>query len=167
MHKSMETQYRENPEQLKQHYINKELFSILHCKIKNKKEQQFFAYLLTQIETLLKKYKNLAILRDMDNTICYRLKPEEYEHYDVIRKGFLPLIEHLHNTYPDRLDFGILSRRQKSFLDNTFKKKENKDRPDNITNHFESNYIFSSRDYPEENSPSIYHCQNESASPVN
>jgi len=60
----------------KQHDIHAKLFSILQ-KNNNQKEQQFFAYIVTQVQALIEKYPQLTILRDIDETMCYRINPEE------------------------------------------------------------------------------------------
>lgn len=104
--KYIEAKY-DTTEKIALHTSNLELFSILHSDIasKNKKEQQFFAYIVTQIQSLLEKYPELIILRDIDATICYRVSPEESEPYDVIRSGLLPTLEYLTKKYPEQIEF--------------------------------------------------------------
>lgn len=151
-------------EKIALHTNNVELFSVLYNDIatKNQKEKQFFAYIVTQIESLLEKYPELIVLRDIDETTCYRTKPEEWEPYDVIRSGFLPTLEHLTKKYPTQLEFWILSRRPADFLQETFVHKTNSDRPKEITNFLSPDQIFSSRKHSLSRCPKIYECKNKS-----
>lgn len=146
-----------------QHCNNADLFSTLYNTIKSRKEQQFFAYIVTQIESLLEKYPKLVILRDVDETMCHRIKPEEDWHYDVIRAGLLPTLHHLHTKYPTQLSFGILSSRAQRYIDQIFKQKAVSDRPDAITDYFSIEYIFSSMEYRHDRCPDTYTCKNNSS----
>jgi len=101
--------YYQDPKIRKQHTKNAEIYNTL-TSITNKKEQQFFAYFLTHIQTLQELYKTLTILRDIDETLCHRLKPEDDRHYDVIRPGIKTLMSYLKQEQ-ETITNGILSVR--------------------------------------------------------